>query len=53
MKNSYGLGEMATGNSRQLHLGIPEAVFVEDIDSFMKQHGNDTADTVQKRLDEQ
>lgn len=41
------------GNGRRLHLGIPEAVFVEDVDSFMKQPGNETADTVLKKLDEQ
>ncbi|XP_037058178.1 LOW QUALITY PROTEIN: prefoldin subunit 3-like [Peromyscus leucopus] len=28
-------------------------VFVEDVDSFMKQPGNETADTVLKKLDEQ
>lgn len=38
---------------RRLHLGIPEAVFVEDVDSFMKQPGNETADIVLKKLDEQ
>lgn len=27
-KDSCGKGEMATGNGRRLHLGIPEAVFV-------------------------
>ncbi|XP_020041202.1 prefoldin subunit 3 isoform X2 [Castor canadensis] len=45
--------EIAAGNGRRLHLGIPEAVFVEDVDSFMKQPGNETADTVLKKLDEQ
>ncbi|KAM9326559.1 prefoldin subunit 3 [Gastrophryne carolinensis] len=35
------------------HLGIPEAVFVEDVESFMKKPGNETADAVLKRLDEQ
>ncbi|KAG9340961.1 hypothetical protein JZ751_020154 [Albula glossodonta] len=39
--------------SKKKHLGIPEAVFVEDVDSFMKQPGNDTADVVLRRLDEQ
>uniref|UniRef100_A0ABM5EWE3 Prefoldin subunit 3 n=1 Tax=Pogona vitticeps TaxID=103695 RepID=A0ABM5EWE3_9SAUR len=38
---------------KRTHLGIPEAVFVEDVDSFMKQPGNETADTVLKKLDEQ
>ncbi|XP_029801341.1 LOW QUALITY PROTEIN: prefoldin subunit 3-like [Suricata suricatta] len=41
------------GNGRRLHIGIPEAVFVEDVDSFMKQPGNETADTVLKKLEEQ
>ncbi|CAF4348302.1 unnamed protein product, partial [Adineta steineri] len=31
------------------HLGIPKAVFVEDVDSFMQQPENDSADTVIKR----
>lgn len=35
------------------HLGIPEAIFVEDVDAFMKQPGNDTADAVLRKLDEQ
>uniref|UniRef100_A0A5G2QMU1 VHL binding protein 1 n=1 Tax=Sus scrofa TaxID=9823 RepID=A0A5G2QMU1_PIG len=52
-KDGCGLGEVAAGNGRRLHLGIPEAVFVEDVDSFMKQPGNETADTVLKKLDEQ
>ncbi|KAL6085701.1 hypothetical protein STEG23_017958 [Scotinomys teguina] len=51
-KDGCGL-EAAAGNGRRLHLGIPEAVFVEDVDSFMKQPGNETADTVLKKLDEQ
>ncbi|XP_048885187.1 prefoldin subunit 3 [Brienomyrus brachyistius] len=42
----------AVGNKKK-HLGIPEAVFVEDVDSFMKQPGNETADVVLRRLDEQ
>ena len=33
-----------------VHSGIPEAVFLEDIDSFMK---GETAEDVLKRLDEQ
>ncbi|KAM3590991.1 uncharacterized protein V6R79_020276 [Siganus canaliculatus] len=39
--------------SKKKHLGIPEAVFVEDVDSFMKQPGNETADAVLRKLDEQ
>ncbi|XP_066437801.1 prefoldin subunit 3 [Eleutherodactylus coqui] len=38
---------------KKTHLGIPEAVFVEDVESFMKKAGNETADVVLKRLDEQ
>ncbi|CAM5140709.1 unnamed protein product [Eretmochelys imbricata] len=45
-------GEAPAGGKRG-HLGIPEAVFVEDVDSFMKQPGNETADVVLKKLDEQ
>ncbi|XP_075040458.1 prefoldin subunit 3 [Mixophyes fleayi] len=51
---------MATANEgggaaglKRVHLGIPEAVFVEDVDSFMKKAGNETADAVLKKLDEQ
>ncbi|XP_039622180.1 prefoldin subunit 3 [Polypterus senegalus] len=39
--------------SKRKHLGIPEAVFVEDVDAFMKQPGNETADAVLRKLDEQ
>ncbi|KAJ8007873.1 hypothetical protein DPEC_G00098700 [Dallia pectoralis] len=39
--------------SKKKHLGIPEAIFVEDVESFMKQPGNDTADAVLRKLDEQ
>ncbi|XP_051570446.1 prefoldin subunit 3-like [Myxocyprinus asiaticus] len=39
--------------NRKKHLGIPEAIFVEDVDAFMKQPGNDTADAVLRKLDEQ
>nr|XP_034957855.1 prefoldin subunit 3 isoform X3 [Zootoca vivipara] len=45
-------GDGPTGGKRA-HLGIPEAIFVEDVDSYMKQPGNETADTVLKKLDEQ
>ncbi|OCT65852.1 prefoldin subunit 3 isoform X2 [Xenopus laevis] len=38
---------------KRVHLGIPEAVFVEDVDAFMKKPGNETADAVLKKLDEQ
>lgn len=33
------------------HLGIPKAVFVEDVDSFMQQPENDSPDTVIRRYD--
>ncbi|EPQ19466.1 Prefoldin subunit 3 [Myotis brandtii] len=53
-RDACGLGELSLGgNGRRLHLGIPEAVFVEDVDSYMKQPGNETVDTVLKKLDEQ
>ncbi|KAJ8401792.1 hypothetical protein AAFF_G00377630 [Aldrovandia affinis] len=39
--------------SKKKHLGIPEAVFVEDVEAFMQQPGNDTADSVLRKLDEQ
>ncbi|XP_063049737.1 prefoldin subunit 3 [Engraulis encrasicolus] len=41
------------GEAKKKHLGIPEAIFVEDVDSFMKKPGNDTADAVLRKLDEQ
>ncbi|CAF0765076.1 unnamed protein product [Adineta steineri] len=41
-----------TSGSDSEHLGIPKAVFVEDVDSFMQQPENDSADTVIKRLDD-
>ena len=34
------------------HLGIPEAVFVEDVDDYMKTKGYATAEDVLKQLDE-
>ncbi|CAF4215001.1 unnamed protein product [Rotaria sp. Silwood2] len=43
--------EMATitsGGDHE-HLGIPKAVFVDDVDSFMQQPENDSADTVIRR----
>ncbi|KAM6909043.1 prefoldin subunit 3 [Xenentodon cancila] len=39
--------------TKKKYLGIPEAVFVEDVDSFMKLPGNETADATLRRLDEQ
>ncbi|XP_041112017.1 prefoldin subunit 3-like [Polyodon spathula] len=43
----------AGAGSKRRHLGIPEAVFVEDVEAFMKLPGNDTADAVLRKLDEQ
>lgn len=43
---------LEAGNGRRLHLGIPEAVFVEDVDAFMAQPGNESADAALKKLDE-
>lgn len=45
-------GEVTVGNGQRIRRGIPEAMIVEDVDSFMKQSGNETADTVLKKLDE-
>nr|XP_061811006.1 prefoldin subunit 3-like [Nerophis lumbriciformis] len=39
--------------AKKKHLGIPEAVFVEDVDSFMKLPGNEKADSALRKLDEQ
>ena len=39
---------ITSGGDRE-HLGIPNAVFVEDVDSFMQQPENDSADTVIRR----
>lgn len=52
-KDGCGSGEVVAGYGRQLHLGIPEAMCVENVDSFMKQLGNETVATVLKKLDEQ
>ena len=41
--------ESLTSGSDNEHLGIPKAVFVEDVDSFMQQPENDSADTVIRR----
>ncbi|XP_051987920.1 prefoldin subunit 3-like [Xyrauchen texanus] len=52
MATTIESGNPGTAN-RKKHLGIPEAIFVEDVDAFMKQPGNDTADAVLRKLDEQ
>nr|XP_033804298.1 prefoldin subunit 3-like [Geotrypetes seraphini] len=46
-------GSCNSSGVKKIHLGMPEAVFVEDVDAFMKQPGNETADVVLKKLDEQ
>lgn len=32
------------------HLGIPKAVFIDDVDSFMQQGENESVDTTIRRL---
>lgn len=44
---------MTTEENQTEHLGIPQAAFVEDVDEFMKQENNESAEAVIKRLDEQ
>ncbi|CAL8326359.1 unnamed protein product [Lota lota] len=39
--------------TKKKHLGIPEAIFVEDVESFMKLPENESADAVLRKLDEQ
>ncbi|XP_026072265.1 prefoldin subunit 3-like [Carassius auratus] len=52
MATTIETGNAGAANKKK-HLGIPEAIFVEDVDAFMKQPGNDTADAVLRKLDEQ
>ncbi|XP_071497407.1 prefoldin subunit 3-like [Diadema antillarum] len=40
-------------NSETQSAGIPEAVFLEDVESFMQQPQNDSAEAVLRRLEEQ
>jgi hypothetical protein len=47
--SSFFLMTSITSGSDSEHLGIPKAVFVEDVDSFMQQPENDSADTVIRR----
>lgn len=51
--DSDGAVSVPGPSATRKHLGIPEAVFVEDVVAFMKQSGNETADLVLRRLDEQ
>ncbi|CAF3953422.1 unnamed protein product [Rotaria magnacalcarata] len=48
----FSIMASVTSGSDNEHLGIPKAVFVEDVDSFMQQPENDSTDTVIKRLDD-
>jgi len=43
-------GEQATTN--QKHLGIPEALFIEDVEKFMKEQGTTSVEGILKKLDE-
>jgi hypothetical protein len=47
--NGYFQMSSIIGGGDSEHLGIPKAVFVEDVDSFMQQPENDSADTVIRR----
>jgi len=42
----------AVDNADQKHLGIPEALFIEDVDKFMKEQGTTSVDGILKKLDE-
>ena len=45
------MGDKDVADSKP-HLGIPEAIFVEDVDAFMKKKGHSTAEEALKQLDE-
>uniref|UniRef100_T1IY44 Prefoldin subunit 3 n=1 Tax=Strigamia maritima TaxID=126957 RepID=T1IY44_STRMM len=50
--DSTGTGDVP--EKKKAHAGIPEAVFVDDVDAFMKlAENNENADVVLQRLDEQ
>ena len=42
-------GEQTTN---QKHLGIPEALFIEDVEKFMKEQGTTSVEGILKKLDE-
>ena len=42
------MASITSGNDNE-HLGIPKAIFVEDVDSFMQQPENDSVDAVIRR----
>ena len=39
-------------NTDQKHLGIPEALFIEDVDKFMKEQGTTSVEGILRKLDE-
>ncbi|KAK2570648.1 Prefoldin subunit 3 [Acropora cervicornis] len=49
-KSSERVSEEKAENKK--HRGIPEALFLEDVDEFMKKGGHDAAESVLKELDE-
>ncbi|KAK3923079.1 Prefoldin subunit 3 [Frankliniella fusca] len=48
-----GDGDISEHDPKKSYAGIPEAVFVDNVDEFMALSENDNADKVLKRLDEQ
>ena len=44
--------EIVKSKAAPKHLGIPEAVFVEDVDKFMQEAENSSAEVVLKRFEE-
>ena len=49
LERKFSIMASITSGSDSEHLGIPNAVFVEDVDSFMQQPENDSPDTVIRR----
>jgi len=41
-----------TDSGDQKHLGIPEALFIEDVDKFMKEQGTTSVEGILRKLDE-
>jgi len=39
-------------SSEQKHLGIPEALFIEDVEKFMKEQGTTSVEGILRKLDE-
>ena len=46
------MSDSKTNSDSKPHLGIPEAVFVEDVDQYMKDKGYSTAEEALRSLDE-